>query len=156
MSSHLGRYIKSVRLRLGLTPQELSKAIGYKNADKGARRILHLEQTGEGEAVLLAKVVEALNLALEGVELAQELDERDRRERGNVARPTYLVIRHSAGIYSHRSLPEEVTTQIEAENHACTLARILRCQVCLGWYGRHCSWISKSGEVYARTEELER
>lgn len=152
MTSHLGRYIKSIRLRLGLTPQQLSKAIGYKNADKGGRRICALEDTGKCEAALLAKVITALELRPEGIEFAKELDHGAWLDRKNTVQPSSIVVRYSAGIYGHQSLPAKVETQADAEAYASELAMAQRVMVCLNWRGRHQSWLNRDGEVYARTE----
>ena len=129
---------------------------GYKNLNKGARRILALERTGMAKPDLLVNVAEALNLDWAMVE---QLAEEDYQERlrvweawANEPVPMCLVVRLMAAIYVRKALPEEITTPKQAEAWACEFARQHHCRVCLVVSRRISVWINAQGEIESRTE----
>jgi hypothetical protein len=154
--TYLGSFIKAERLKQGLTLGRLARLAGYRNINKGARRIACLERTGKATPDLLVKVVEALGLNWTTVERLAEEDwqERLRAWEGWVSEPApmHLVVRLMAAIYVRKSLPAEVTTQEQAEAWACGYARQHRWRVCLVLSRRLSVWIDAEGQVEARTE----
>jgi hypothetical protein len=108
--SNLGAALRTRRTALALTPQQVAARIGYRNVNKGANRVLALEECGEGTAELLARVVVALQLDAAVVE---ELIAQDHaafvREwsvwADEVIRP-YLVVKLMPGVYQHHALPD--------------------------------------------------
>jgi transcriptional regulator with XRE-family HTH domain len=62
VKSYLGSYLKSERLKKKLNTAELAGKIGYKNINKGMRRISALEREGFAIADLLKKVNDTLKL----------------------------------------------------------------------------------------------
>ena len=69
----LGEYLRDNRVKQGLTLGQLARMVGYRNINKGERRITALERTGKGKADLLVNVASALNLDWEMVlDLAEE------------------------------------------------------------------------------------
>ena len=58
----LGDHIRQHRLQRHLTLGQLARFIGYKNLDKGSRRLRTLEETGEVDAELLTNVATGLDL----------------------------------------------------------------------------------------------
>jgi transcriptional regulator with XRE-family HTH domain len=154
--TNLGSLIKAERLKHGLTLGRLARLVGYRNFNKGARRIACLEQTGMATPDLLVNVAEALDLDWTTVE---RLAEEDRQERlreweawVNEPVPMYMVVRLMAAIYVRNSLPAEITTQEQAQAWACTFARQHRLRVSLVLSRRWSVWIDAEGQVEARTE----
>ena len=62
MQHHTGQYLAEQRHARGLTPQQLAHLVGYRNVDKGGRRILALEREARTVGNLLDRVIEALEL----------------------------------------------------------------------------------------------
>jgi transcriptional regulator with XRE-family HTH domain len=154
--SQLGAFIHAERLKRGLTLGQLARLVGYRNLNKGSRRIAYLEQTGRATLDLLVNVAEALDIDWPTVE---RLAEEDRQERlraweACVSEPTpmQLVVRLMAAIYVRKSLPVEITTPEQAESWACGFARQHRCRVCLVLSRRWSVWIDANGHIEARTE----
>ena len=46
MRTELGELFRDARLHQRLTPQEVARRLGYRNLNKGARRVERLERTG--------------------------------------------------------------------------------------------------------------
>jgi hypothetical protein len=154
--SKLGHFISAERKRRGMTRGHLARVVGYRNVNKGIRRITCLEQTGTAIPGLLVNVAEALGLDRADVErLAYEdRQERLRAWEAWASEPVSmcLVIRLMAAVYVRKGLPAEVTTTEEAEAWACNFARQHRCRACLVLSRRWSVWIDATGQVEARTE----
>jgi len=45
--TRLGQCARARRLQRGLTPQGLASELGYRNVNRGGRRVRHFEETGE-------------------------------------------------------------------------------------------------------------
>ena len=156
--SKLGDFIRTERIEHSLTLGGLARLIGYRNINKGARRIACLEQNGTATVDLLANVSKALDLNWTTIE---RLAEQDRQERVreweagvNEPVPMFLVVRLMAAVYARTALPAEVTTQEDAEAWACTFARQHRCRVCLVVSRRLSVWINGQGKIESRTEAV--
>jgi hypothetical protein len=154
--TNLGSFIKAERLKHGLTLGQVARLVGYRNINKGARRIACLEQTGVARAALLANVAEALKLDWPTVE---RLAEEDRQERLRAWErwvsepvPMYMVVRLMAAVYTKHTLPCGIETPVEAEAWACSFARQHRFRVCLVVSRRLSVWIDAEGQVEARSE----
>lgn len=152
----LGAFMRAERIRRGWTLGRLARLVGYRNLNKGARRIACLERTGAATPDLLGKVADALHVDRTTVE---RLAEEDRLERlraweawANEPTPMHMVVRLMAAVYARKALPAEVTTQEQAEAWANTFARSHQCRVCLVVSRRLSVWIDARGEVEARTE----
>jgi hypothetical protein len=154
--TNLGAFFSDERKRRGLTLGQLARLVGYRNLNKGARRIACLEHTGTAMPNLLLNVADVLGLDWM---LVERLAEEDRQERlreweawVNEKVPMQLVVRILAAIYVSKGLPAEVTTPEQAEAWACGFALQHRCRVCLVLSRRWSVWIDAEGQVEARTE----
>jgi hypothetical protein len=124
----------------------LARLVGYRNVNKGARRITCLERTGLGKPDLVVNVAEALDVDWMVVErLAQE----DHLERplewqawANEPTPMCLVVRMMAAVYAKHALPVEIMTVEAAEAWACEFAREHRCRICLVVSRRLSVWLN--------------
>ena len=72
--TNLGSFIRAERVGRGLTLGQLARLVGYRNLNKGARRLACLEHTGTATPVLLVNVAEALALDWTTVERLAEED----------------------------------------------------------------------------------
>jgi len=62
VTTNLSRFIKEEREKQGLNYAEVSKMMGYKNINKGMRRIIDLEREGVVHPEVLEKIISALDL----------------------------------------------------------------------------------------------
>jgi len=62
VKSYLGSYLKGERLRQKLNTAQLAGKVGYRNINKGMRRVIDLEREGIATPALLSKVVDTLKL----------------------------------------------------------------------------------------------
>lgn len=154
--SHLGDYFRcQCKCRL-LTRRQVAQMVGYRNINKGIRRLLIFEKTGIIRPELLAKVVDAIGMNREMVEVFAEDDRQDRlrvwEKWVNEAVPMRLVVRLMAAVYCQKTVPLEIRTPEEAEKWSCDWAGKHRKQVCLVLSRRWSIWIDACGSVTARTE----
>jgi transcriptional regulator with XRE-family HTH domain len=154
--NNLGDFLRVERFKQGLSLGELARLVGYRNINKGIRRITALERTGMTKPDLLVNVAEALNLDWE---MVLDMAEGDRQERlreweswANKPQPMCMVVRMMAAVYARKALPEGITTPEQAEAWACEFAREHRWRVCLVVSRRLSVWIDAFGLVEARTE----
>lgn len=68
MKSHLGDYFRKVRLANGRSLGQLARKVGYRNVNKGCRRITTFETTGTIHPDLLTKVAAILEIDNEVIE----------------------------------------------------------------------------------------
>ena len=154
VSTKLGQLIRTHRRRRRLTPQRLAGMLGMR-AEKGARRIVMLEQEDHTDPDLLDHIVRALEVPSHDVEVAMEADSKRRYEDARAAaqrpRKPRLVVRIGPGLYLEAELPEELRTQADLEQHARELASRSGKRVCLT-VGTCSTWISATGDIEGRTE----
>lgn len=154
--SHLGDYFHCERKCRMLTLAQVARLVGYRNINKGVRRLLLFEQKGFIKTDLLVKVAEALHMDWQIIE---ELADDDRQERlraweawANEPVPMRMVVRLAAAVYRNQEIPPEITTQEQAETWACDFAAKNQKQVCLVVSRRLSVWIDQYGTITARTE----
>jgi transcriptional regulator with XRE-family HTH domain len=156
MSNHLGNYFREQRIQQGHSLGQLARMAGYKNASKGANKIVLFERQGEITEELLARLAEALHIDLPTVERLIDQDRseylRAREQWVSQPVPMQLIAKLIPAVYARVPLPETVTTPEQAEAFACEYAREHHRQVCLAVSRRLSVWIDKEGKVYARTE----
>ena len=156
MASHLGNHIRTARTARGWTPQVLAQKIGYRNQNKGARRVLALEQTGLDKIGILPNVINTLNLDRAKIADLIDQDKAQRLEAFErwVKKPIrpYLVVRWFPAFYTDIFLPKTIKSHVDAEAYASDFAVEKRVFVCLVWSRRYSTWINEKGEMYDRTE----
>ena len=150
MTSELGDLVCRKRLALGLTLQELAQMVGYRNRNKGARRLERLESEGDGEADLVARVAGALGLDAAEVAERQARDEATRE----AAFQEWLSVPQPMELYAHVvsvtfvvPLPEGLTEE-QAIAYAREAQKRLRLRMCLVLDRRRSLWISPEGKSY--------
>ena len=134
---------------------QLARLLGYKNASKGANKVIRFEQEGTVSDELLVKLAEVLDIELTVIE---GLVERDRQEYlrewerwVNEPVPMQLLVKLVAAWFGSKALPEYIKTPEEAQAYACELAKGQRKKVCLVVSRRLSIWINEEGRVYLRS-----
>ena len=105
--SHIGQLFKTARRDAGMTPKEVALAAGYRNLNKGHRRLAMLE---EGQNLLTdSRIVErfAAVLGIDDADIATA-SALDLQELDRPIRP-YLVERLMAAVYRRHELPGDCT-----------------------------------------------
>lgn len=148
-SNHLGRYVRSRRLGRGLSLGGTARRLGYRNINKGARRIQQLEDTGTYTEDLLERLMPVFGVDRSVV---QEFLERDRAEYlhkweqwVNESVPIRLVVRYMPAVYGERRLPPEITTPEQAIAYGQELARTMRLRVYVELSRRVTVYIDEDG-----------
>jgi hypothetical protein len=154
--SHLGDYFRFECKCRFLTWRQVAQMVGYRNINKGIRRLRVFEKTGFIKPELLAKVVDAIGMNWQMVEVFAEDDRQDRlrvwEQWVNEPVPMRLVVRLMPAVYCQKTVPLEIRTPEEAEKWACDWAVKHRKQVCLVLSRRWSIWIDACGSVTGRTE----
>jgi transcriptional regulator with XRE-family HTH domain len=156
VKSYLGSYLKSERLKKKLNTAELAGKIGYKNINKGMRRISALEREGFAIADLLKKVNDTLKLD------AGYIDSLIRKDReayeaelerwlNEPVKMTY-TIRAMPTIYLSYDLPSEITNEEEAVAYVSTIAKNRKCLAWLNLSRRERVFLDRLGGVVGRHE----
>lgn len=150
MLYNLGRYIKDQRIKKGLHRQELATMLGYKNTNKAARRIEKAELHGKIKYGLLDKLAIALDLDQTEINAAIKQDKDDFETWLNEPVPREMIIRWMAAVYARYELPEDITTDNEALEHAKTVAQEYKRKVCLRLNRRWTYWIKPDGSGFRK------
>ena len=150
----LGRYVREERVKQGLNSSELAQLMGYKNINRGMRRILDLEREGEVHPEVLKKLIKALNLNQEIVDehIKKDKEQRDKefQEWVNTPIKKHLIIRWMPAVYGEREIPEEIQTEEEVIQYACDKAKELKCMLWLVLSRKENIHISKGGQIISR------
>jgi hypothetical protein len=131
MTTHLAEYFAHQRWKKGLSLQQVARLLGYRNLNKGVRRVLTFEQSGEIDDPLFQKLAAMLEVDQATVNRLLQADLGDWTRWANEPIKPYLVVRLMPAIYSHVELPDEVQSVEDAERYASEVARERRLRVCL-------------------------
>lgn len=150
MQTELGELIRRSRRSLGWTLQELAPRMGYRNLQKGARRLEHLEQPGMASADLEANAASALGLEPRTVFETKARDDVARQtlfqEWLEGAQPMELY-GYVAGVTFRVPLPERLTVD-QAIGFATDARKKPRVRMCLILDRKRSLWISSDGTTY--------
>ena len=156
MTTKLANYIKQERIKQKLNYAEVSRKMGYKNLNKGMRRIIDLEREGKFHPEVLDRIIDALNLDKEYIDqLIEEDFEQQKREFEEwVNEPVNMTytIRIMPTIYLTYDLPTNINTEDEAVAFCCAQAKEKRKLIWLSPSRKVTIFISKDGEVTGRKE----
>jgi len=111
----------------GLHYAELFRKMGYKNINKGLRRIMDLEREGKVHPEVLEKIIEVLeldrNFIDQLIDQDKELQKREFEEWVNTPIEWHLMIRWMLAVYGESNIPGYVKTEEEAIEYAGSIAR---------------------------------
>ncbi len=149
MQTKFGELLREARGERGLTLQELAARIGYRNLNKGARRIEHLERGGEDKQKgILGLIAAALGLDAQRVADCQAVDEEARRQEFDAWRRQPQPMKlwgYVAGVAFGLPLPAGLTDE-EALTYAVALQKQRRVRMCLVLDRQRSLWISLDGK----------
>ncbi len=156
MKSYLGSYLCGERLKQKLNTAQLAEMIGYRNTNKGMRRILDLEREGVAPPSLLKKVVDVLELDAGYIDSLirkdREAYEAEYERWVNEPIKMYYTIRMMPTIYLSYDLPSNITSEDEAIAYVSAIAKDRKCLAWLFLTRRETVCIDKSGRVTGRYE----
>jgi hypothetical protein len=150
MRTELGKLIRSTRTSQQLTPQGLARRVGYRNVNKGARRLDRLERLGVEATDFIERVTSSLGIERRRVAELAARDEPVRRADFEawlrVPQPMELY-RYVAGITIGVPLPEGLT-ETEAIAYTVELQKRYPIRMCLVLDRRRSLWFKSDGESY--------
>jgi hypothetical protein len=156
MATNLAHYIKQERVNRGLNYAELSRKMGYKNINRGMRRIIDLERENEAHPEVLEKIIVALELGREYIDqlIHQDKDYQQREFEKWVNTPIkwHLIIRWMPAVYSEREIPGYIKTEEEAIEYAVGVAKEYCSIVWLVLSKKENIHIDKNGNVKSKYE----
>lgn len=124
MSTNIGQYVYQQRKALGITPEQLARDMGYRNINKGIRRLQQLETTGHCAEPLWRSIREKLSLDPTEIRTAKGRDAEAHEARRDVPIPIQLFMRIIPGVYARVRLPEDIKGNLgKIEEYAQTVAR---------------------------------
>ena len=158
MRTELGELVRRARLHLQLTPQALARRLGYRNLNKGARRVERLERTGIEAPVFIEELVAALGCDQGQVADLTARDDVARRLAFegwlNVPQPLALY-RNAVGLAIGAAIPDGLTEE-EAIAYAINLQRKEGLRMCLVLDRRRSIWIEEDGARHMTQTTMDR
>jgi transcriptional regulator with XRE-family HTH domain len=157
VSTNLSQYIKQERVKQGLNYAELSRKMGYKNFNKGMRRVIDLERDGEVHHKVLEKIIDALELDRNNLDLLiKQNKEQKRREFDELVNSPikwHLIIKFMPAVYDERDIPGYIKTEEEAVKYAKSYARENKLMLWLVLSRKENIHIDKDGIIKSRNIE---
>ena len=156
MTTKLACYIKQERVKQGLNYAQVSRKMGYKNLNKGIRRIIDLEREDVVHPEVLDRIIDALELDKDKVKYLVQLDEEEQQRKFdewvNTPIKWHLIIRWMPAVYGEREIPGYIKTQDEAIDYAREVAKELKSMVWLVLSRKENIHIYPDGSVRSRNE----
>lgn len=154
MTTHLGRYIKQKRVEKNINTADLAKRMGYKNTNKGVRRVIDLEREGVVHPDVLNKIVKALELDKDHINALikkdrQELEEEFEKWVSEPIKP-YYILRIIPTIYSSYDLPINFPTEEQSIEYVAGIAKEKQKKALLCLSRRENVSINEKGEVIGK------
>jgi len=156
MSTNLSRFFRNRRAELGLKPGDVARRMGYTSVVGGANKVVVFEQKGYIRSQIFPKLVAALGIDQETV---TRLIEQDQREYIQAwwewsAQPIdWVVHRRDVPFFVPPwAVPEDITTEADAEAWAVQFAVEHHAPVVLYLSRRVSVWINKEGRVESHHE----
>ena len=152
--SYLSDHFRKKRQALRLSIAQLARQAGYRNINKGVRRVQEFEMGGDAHEEFLGKLAVALDV---DDATMSDLIEQDRQahERwlDEPVKPS-LVVRAMAAFYSSLGIPPDLELQQDVyEQYASSKAKELGLRVCLVWNRRLSIYYDRDGKEEGRSEE---
>ncbi len=159
--NHLAKMLRSYREKNQKRLSDLAVMIGYKNVNKGIRRLSHIEKNpsryNAEDMKIVHKIMEVFNIPQRVFDVAIDEDARESVVRANnvftYRGNPYVIIRFAPAFYLQYDIPKDLySNYILMEEYACRLAKDKHVYICLVLPNKYEIWIDKNGEVYSRSE----
>ena len=158
MRTELGELIRDARQHQRLTPQDLARRLGYRNLNKGARRLERLERTGIEVPAFIEELAAAVG--------CDQVQVADLTARDDVARrlafeawlslPQPLALyRNAVGLAIGAAIPDGLTEE-EAIAYAINLQRKEGLRMSLVLDRRRSIWIEEDGAHHLTQTTMDR
>jgi len=151
MFKRLGRFVREERSKHGLNYAEVSKKMGYKNTNKGMRRVIDLEREGVVHSEVLEKIADALNLDRDYINALINKDRQEQEEEFEkwLSEPIqpYYILRIIPTIYQSYDIPTNFPTEEQIINYVAGIAKEKQKQALLCLSRRDNVSINEKGEV---------
>jgi hypothetical protein len=139
MNNRLSEKCIAERLARNLSVRDVAVGIGYRNINKGIRRVAAVEEGCGVDSDLLDKIIKFFNWDRAEVEQLVERDRQEYEQDYKQKRNAWLdepiephcIVKPFCGCYLRRSVPEDCTDQAGAETYAAELSRTFHSDV---WY----------------------
>ena len=152
---NLGQLVRRRRLESCLSLRRMAVALGYRNVNKGIRRVQSLEVSGVADETFWRKVQNVLELDKSEVRQAFERDWQAYQTWLDESIEIRCIIRWMPAIYSEVVLPADVKGDPEqARKFARNLARPKHRKVWLRLSRRLTVWVDERGEDFDRLEAI--
>jgi len=151
MTTKLAGYIKKERLKQGLNYAEVSQMMGYKNLNKGMRRIIDLVREGVVDPEVLDRIIDALDLDQDYIDALvlkdrEEYEEKFEKWLSEPIEP-YYTLRMMPCIYLSYDLPGNLSTENEAEEYVAKIAKEKQVKAWVNLSRREKIYITEKGEI---------
>jgi len=151
VKTNLSRFIKEERVKQGLNTAEVSKIMGYTNINRGMKKIIDLEREGVVHPEVLDRIVKALNLDQDFIDLLvlkdrEEYEEEFERWLSEPIEP-YYTLRLMSSVYMSYDLPGNFSTEKEAAEYVAGIAKEKQKKALLCLSRRESVSINEKGEV---------
>jgi len=154
VTTNLSRFIKEERVKQRLNYAELSRRMGYKNLNKGMRRVIDLEREGIVHSEVLEKISDALNLDREHVNALINKDRQEQEEAFEkwVSEPIqpHYILRIIPTIYQSYDLPGNFPTEDRIIEYVAGVAKEKHKQALLCLSRREKISINEKGEIMGK------
>ncbi|MCX5659642.1 MAG: hypothetical protein NTW19_07960 [Planctomycetota bacterium] len=151
--SHLAEHLRAAREQQKLSLGQVARQLGYRNVNKGIRRVQEFEDSGAtARADLAQRLAELLEADPIIVAQLQRKDLQDWKAWIDESIPMRLSVRLMAAIYCETRIPSEVVTPEQAEDFAKQFAKANRVRCCLALSRRTTVYIDANGLVEGRLE----
>jgi transcriptional regulator with XRE-family HTH domain len=153
----LGDLFRKTRLERGLSLRQLALLVGYRNTNKGIRRLTAIESGDlSPNRDLYGRIASALELDLEILKTTVARDRAEYLKKWNrwadePIKP-HLILRLQSCIYIRREIPEELADLEQVELWASGVAREHHWRACLVWTRRLSIWFDVDGGIEDQTE----
>jgi hypothetical protein len=150
VQNNLATLIESKRKQQQLSTIQLAVRLGYKNINKGCRRIEDLEKQGISSRAFLEAVSRELKIAPELVQEATSKDDENKQKRFEewAAQPQPLRLFAKGPIPVQIPLPAGCVSECEAIIFAREFAQRRGIKVCLVLDRRQSLWIDPTGTTH--------
>ena len=151
MTTKLAFYIKQERVRQGLNYAEVFKKIGYKNLNKGMRRIIDLEREGVVHPEVLEKIITALSLDQDYIDILvlKNREDYEKEFESWLSEPIepYYTLRMMPCIYLSYDLPGNLSTEKEAAEYVAKITKEKQVKAWVNLSRREKIYITEKGEI---------
>ncbi len=151
MTTNLSRFIKEEREKQGLNYAEVSKKMGYKNLNKGMRRIIDLEREGVVDPEVLDRIIDALELDQDYIDslIIKDREKYEEEFEKWLSEPIepYHTLRIMPSIYLSCNLPSNLTTEKEATEYVARIAKEKQVKAWVNLSRRENIYITEDGDI---------